>query len=125
MRKKSISPMMDESKALEGKGGLHIVTILGSDGPQRYTDLDKKIPVSDSTLSQRLRVGRGQFWEESLRRLEDGSTARVWELTEEGREIYELAKEHEILDTAVEVRQKKLEYDEAKQLLLDEIEVTL
>lgn len=98
-----LSLTADAADLLQRKGTIEILAEIGSEGPQRHTDLREELLLSSSTIQQRLKNGKEcDLWEQQL---EDrsGVAAKVYALTDLGKEVYEHA-ETEGLDTMYRIR---------------------
>lgn len=81
---------------LQRKGAMEILVEVGDD-PQRHTDLREKLLLSSSTVHDRLKVGvQHGLWEQTLQQRPDGVSEKVYQLTETGQEVWEVANEENL-----------------------------
>ena len=81
---------------LQRKGAMEILVEVGYE-PQRHTDLREKLLLSSSTVHDRLKVGvQQELWEQTLQQRQDGVSEKVYELTDTGQEVWEIAKEENL-----------------------------
>jgi len=81
---------------LQRKGALEILVAIGK-GPKRHTDLREKLFMSSSTVHDRLTTGMQLgLWEQSLQKQSSGTSAKVYELTELGLEVWDAAKNEDL-----------------------------
>jgi DNA-binding HxlR family transcriptional regulator len=81
---------------LQRKGALEILVEIGYK-PKRHTDLREKLLMSSSTIHERLTTGMQlELWKQSLEQQSSGVSAKVYELTELGREVWDAAKDEDL-----------------------------
>ena len=81
---------------LQRKGALEILVDIG-DGPKRHTDLREKLLMSSSTIHERLTTGMQlDLWKQSLQEQPSGVSAKVYELTDLGLEVWDAAKKEDL-----------------------------
>jgi DNA-binding HxlR family transcriptional regulator len=83
---------------LQKKGTLELVVRIGEKGPQRHTDLRNELLMSSSTIQKRLKTGKQHnLW---VQRLEerDEVAAKVYTLTSLGDELFERARDMELVE---------------------------
>jgi len=82
---------------LHAKGSLEILAaIVEFDRPQ-HIELRNRIHLSSSTLTKRLKEGvQHGVWQQTLEQNEDGTSTKVYELTEQGEKVYEVLDGHEL-----------------------------
>ena len=109
----------DAAELLQRKGTIEILTEIGSEGPQRHTDLREELLLSSSTIQQRLKSGKTcDLWEQKLEN-RGGVSAKVYVLTDLGDVIYEHATAEE-LDEIYRIRRgliKTLENAERRVII--------
>lgn len=96
-------------KVLSAEGGAHILVELG-EGPKRFKELMKSIPLSSRTLDRRLK--ESSLWEPDLAASEEGSHTRVYRLTSEGKACYEVAVEQEFPELSKRIRREEEKFEE-------------
>lgn len=93
------------------KGSIEILVQLG-EGPKRFSEFKPVIPISTSTLSRRLKEGvKDGVWEQSLEEQDDGSSVKIYELTEKGEKFYEVAEELEIPEVVSDYLELRSKYN--------------
>lgn len=93
----------DAADLLQRKGTIEILTEIGSEGPQRHTDLREELLLSSSTIQQRLKTGKEcNLWQQKLQD-RSGVAAKVYTLTDLGEIVYGHA-ESENLDKMYRIR---------------------
>jgi len=82
---------------LQRKGALEILVEIGYK-PKRHTDLREKLLMSSSTIHERLTTGMQlELWTQSLEQQQPtGVSAKVYELTDLGREVWDAAKKEDL-----------------------------
>lgn len=81
---------------LQKKGAMEILVEVGYE-PQRHTDLREKLLMSSSTVHERLKLGVQQgLWEQTLQQRPDGVSEKVYELTNLGQKVWEVANEENL-----------------------------
>lgn len=103
------------------KGSIEILVQLG-DGPKRFSEIKPVIPISTSTLSRRLKEGvKDGVWEQSLEEQDDGSSVKMYELTQKGEEFYEVAEELDLPEVVNEYLELRAEYNEKAERYTTEL----
>lgn len=75
------------SEFLQKRGSLAILTLLTTEGGQRFTDLDNEIDVSTSTLTKRLGVARDLGLVIPGQKLGDTSVGNEYRITDRGQMV--------------------------------------
>lgn len=79
---------------LQKKGAIEILVEIG-ETPKRHKRLNNTLLMSSSTLQRRLNAGRKLgIWEQTLEEQDEGYTAKVYQLTDLGEELYMTADQH-------------------------------
>ena len=115
---------IDETEAwidfLEGKGTLHIIADLG-ESPKRFVDLEERIPISTSTLNDRLKEGiRLDAWEQTRVVVEDGDR-KVYRLTSSGRNVYRGLEDNGGVEASREARRHLSMLERVQQELIERL----
>jgi len=109
---------MDETEEwiefLEAKGTLHIVAELG-ESPKRFIDLEERIPISTSTLDNRLKGGiRLDAWE-LTREVDEEGDRKVYRLTSRGRNVYRGLEHNGGVEASRKAREHLATLEEARR----------
>jgi DNA-binding HxlR family transcriptional regulator len=115
---------MDETEEwiefLKGKGTLHIVTELG-ESPKRFIDLEEQIPISTSTLDNRLKEGiRLDAWE-LTRTVDKEGDRKVYRLTSSGRNVYRGLEHNGGVEASHKARKHLATLEEAKRQFVERL----
>jgi DNA-binding HxlR family transcriptional regulator len=83
------------SAFLEATGTLEILLEIG-ERQRTFGYLRDNVEISSSTLSDRLKGGvQLGIWEQTLRHEDGGTSRKVYQLTEDGEEYYDLALDYD------------------------------
>lgn len=115
---------MDETEEwidfLKGKGTLHIIAELG-EGPKRFVDLEERIPISTSTLNDRLKEGiRLDAWE-LTRVVEEEGDRKVYRLDSSGRNVYRGLEHNGGVEASRKAREHLATLEEVRQEFIERI----
>lgn len=105
---------------LEREGSLHIIADLGEE-PWRFTDLEERIPISTSTLANRLEEGVRLNLFELDRVVDEDSDRKVYQLTTSGRNAYKGLEHHGGVEASRKTREGQATLEEVQQLFADRI----
>lgn len=117
------TPDGEQVEYLKQKGTLEIIAEVGKEGKCRHTPLRDVVPVSSSTLSDRLKTGVNlDLLEYTLIEEEDGTTHKAYQLTETGKRVYNRLKKQDLPKMYKRRRQILRETDAREQMILSHFE---
>lgn len=113
--------LMSREDFIDRAGAMEVLFEVAT-GKVRFTDVEKTVSVSTSTVSNRLQEGKQEgLWTEELEETDTGSSRRVYVITDAGRELFQIAQEYEIPDILVKLRNYEQKYEEQLSELQEDI----
>jgi len=109
---------------LYAKGSLEILAAIKEFDRPQHIELRNRIHLSSSTLTKRLKEGvQHGVWQQALRQNEDGTSAKVYELTDPGEEVYDVLDEHELPEEFKQRRELELSIRHHRDLAIEDLEI--
>jgi len=109
---------------LHAKGSLEILVAIVDFNRPQHIELRNRIHLSSSTLTKRLKEGvQHGVWQQTLRQNEDGTSAKVYKLTDPGEEAYDVLDEHELPKEFKQRRELELSIRHNRDLAIEDLEI--
>lgn len=105
---------------LDSQGAIHLIVDLGTE-PRRFSELEDRVPISTSTLWNRLKEGVkiGVFELDIIER--DGADVKAYQLTGEGEAAFEQLEALDAVEASKQMRTHQTTVEEARQTLVDRL----